>query len=133
MVHPDIVSQIINNRMYTMLSLMHQKLRDNGVKTIRFSAYPLDEFDVPVDNLDEVVYKGEVTYTRQVDPDYRYWSSENATDFTVDLVDPTWMDLCIATENSLDSIDNYHHIFLEGYWIHKDENGKVYLFPSLGS
>jgi len=78
---------------------------------VRYSAYKSDANDVPIDNLDEVAFKGSGVIIAEHDP---FWGGEASGDYQSKvLTDPTWLDLCVVTQEQMNHTKDGHHCFLE--------------------
>lgn len=83
---------------------------------VLYSCYPCDEDDVPVDNLDKVAVRGRVIVGRpSADGDAAYNSPV--------LLNPTWLQLCVQANASIEATGDYHHVFFEGLDPRKNLNG----------
>ena len=62
--------------------------------------------------LDEIAVKGRVRMIERVDA---FWTAdETARDYRSEiLVDPTWLDISIAANYMINTVRDFHHIFLE--------------------
>lgn len=88
---------------------------------VTYSAYELDEVGMPIDNLDEVPYKGTfVVVSEDHWGEFDYESNP--------ITDPTWLDLAVLANEAINVTGDEHHVFLEA--AHKKGN-KLYL--SFGS
>lgn len=67
-----------------------------------YSAYDYDEWDNPVDNLNEIPIKGKVVF----------FNSYETFDSGV-YENPTWLDICVIANRMIIETKDYHHIYLE--------------------
>lgn len=115
-----VASEAIYKRVYERL-----KIAGYQEPLLDYSAYKTDDNDVPLDNLDEVAVKGRVYiiadrnefYGGIESKDYRSW----------ELINPTWLDVCVCAEAAIRATNDHHHVFLEGLDLVGEEEGiKVY-------
>lgn len=76
-----------------------------------YSAYPTGEDDLPINNLDQVAFKG--TYRVDV-PGDSFFGNGNAYCHPHTMVDPTWLDLALAANMAILATGDEHHVFFEG-------------------
>lgn len=72
-----------------------------------YAAYPVDTDGVPIDNLDKVAVRGRVMVGRK-----RAREGNNYTSPV--LLDPTWLQLCVYANASIETMEDAHHVFFEG-------------------
>jgi len=81
-------------------------LKESYTHIVTYSAYETDDVGMPINNLDEVPYKG--TFTIAYDGgwgDNRYESDP--------ITDPTWLELAVFANTAIHVSGDDHHIFLE--------------------
>jgi len=82
---------------------------------------------LPIDNLDDIAFKG----TFRVKGNYHEFydgSGEGETYVSDPITDPTWLQLCVLANDSINTTRDYHHAFFEG----ANREGK-YLSLAFGS
>ena len=85
---------------------------------VQYSAYLLDDHNVPIDNLDEVAASGRVQFVRE--SSYLFGGQRSRKYISLVVENPTWLDVCrCAAESITVTLDN-HHVYLEGVEYLKD-------------
>lgn len=88
---------------------------DNQV-FVKYSAYKLNDDEVPINNLDEIAIAGKVRFYQKHDSffgeGYNYVNSE--------IENPTWIDVAVLANNMIHTTGDKHHKFLEGVKQDKD-------------
>jgi hypothetical protein len=87
-------------------------------KYVIYSAYDYDEWDIPIDNLDEIPIKGKVEFIGSL-------SFESGV-----FDNPTWLDICVIANRMIIETKDYHHIYLEDVDV-VDVNDKGYKIAKL--
>jgi hypothetical protein len=95
-----------------------------------YSAYEVDAEDVPVDNLDEVAYRGFIRFS---DPGSDYWAWQSSPWQSEVLEDPTWLDVCVVANDKIVRGGDRHHVFLEGIELGKIVKGVMQAKLQMGS
>lgn len=97
-----------------------------------YSAYEfeeLPEYELPVDNLDDVAFSGHVDRIRVLG--CAFFGNDSDYNVEVNLDDPTWLELAVHANAAIIKTEDYHHLFLEGY--HHYHNGEQVLELVFGS
>lgn len=115
-------------------------IRESGEQVhVIYSAYKMDERDVPVDDLDESPILGPVVFEQLSD-----WKGEEAEGYDRETWDdyrsgvadsPTWLTIAVFANRMIETTGDFHHVFLEGVMDtgRKTEDGvPIYSF-SMGS
>lgn len=88
------------------LAAGHKKIR------VIYSAYEVDWWDNPINNLKEVAVRGRVIL---IQPRSDFWGDSNGKNYVSKvLTDPTWLDVCVCANRSIFKTRDRHHVFLEG-------------------
>ncbi len=97
---------------------------------VRFSAYDSDEFDTPIDNLNEVALKGKVKFIDEGNfwegvGDGEYGESYKPYESGI-IENPTWLDVCVAANKMIQTTNDRHHVYVEQlYDVYQEEDGGV--------
>jgi hypothetical protein len=76
-----------------------------------YSAYSYHQDMMPIDNLEDIAFHGKIQIVHKHD---RNWDDENTGDWVSPiLLNPTWLDLCVAANSMIKHCGDTHHIFLE--------------------
>lgn len=87
-------------------------LKRNARVWVIYSAYKTADDDVPIDNLDDVAFVGQIQFAEGVN----YWN-EFPWESKV-LENPTWLDLCVVANDKIKTTKDRHHVYLEGISVH---------------
>ena len=77
---------------------------------VAYSAYPQDQNQLPIDNLDDVAVDGQVKFIQNYDP---FWGDGKDYESNV-IVNPTWMKVAQIAEEMIGVTKDRQHHFLEG-------------------
>ena len=77
-----------------------------GDYLVRYSCYDEDSEGVPIDNLDEIAFQGEVILEDEIE--------EVRSEKT--LTNPTWLDVCVEANDIIRRSGNTHHVWIEGLY-----------------
>jgi hypothetical protein len=81
-------------------------------RVVIFSAYPTDAEDLPVDNLDALAATGPCRFVAEVDP---FFGSADSRAYESPIVtDPSWADVTRLANDMIWTVDDRHHLYLEG-------------------
>jgi len=72
----------------------------------QLACYGEDSEGVPLDNLDEIAFQGEVILEDEI---------EEVRSNKV-LTNPTWLEVCIEANNIITRSGNHHHVWIEGLY-----------------
>jgi hypothetical protein len=89
---------------------------DGEVRVI-YAAYDEDADQLPVDNLDEVAYRGQIRFVETDPLDGERYESEV-------LSDPTWLQLALAANQMMVTLGYEDHVYLEGFEVIRRPKGK---------
>jgi len=110
---PDEFKQEIENRTATqsVYDAMYNQVEEDCEPPchIEFSAYPNDDNDVPINNLNDVAIKGRVVLM-----DDGHGGFDGGSYVSAIIEDPTWIQLCYLFNESVKITKDFHHRFLEG-------------------
>jgi len=82
-----------------------------------------DEYDIPINNLSEVILKGKV----------KFMNSDKTFESEI-IENPTWLDVVVIANRMIIETEDYHHIYFESlYDIYQDDNGVLIATLSMGS
>lgn len=98
-----------------------------GEAFVRFSAYPLDDDELPVDNLDEIAFSGRCKFVQPAG----LWS-DKAYESIVQ-INPTWLDVARLANDMIQITGNDHHVYLEGIGRVSSESDVTVLGFEMGS
>jgi len=105
-----------------MCTKIREAIGQPGLKrVVEYSCYKSSAIRLPIDNLDEVAFKGKIMFRdKPVEP----WSEEGAEDYVSRvLTDPTWLEMAVIANEMIHTIKNFRHVFFEGFEIVGEENG----------
>ena len=95
----------------------------SGKVFVSFSAYEVDEKEVPINNLTDIVVEGKVKF---ISPK-GIWRNEKYISKVVE--NPTWLDIAILANEMIQKTQDTHHVFLEDIEYVREENDmKIYDF-----
>lgn len=99
---------------------------DSGQEEVQviYSAYDSDENDIPINNLHEVAIKGACRLRG-----LSGWAGDGKDYLSPILYNPTWLEVCVHANRMIETTNDTHHVFLEGF---RKFRGKIYDF-SMGS
>ena len=113
-----------------ILNQMQDRIKDEILKDIinkpdydvflAYSAYHTDDDGNPIDNLDEIAVPGRAVVIAS-----GYKSGI--------LVDATWLDLSVVGDEMIKKTGDFHHVFLEGVQVERDDNGTKICWLVMGS
>ena len=90
-----------------------------------YSAYDSDENGDPINNLDDIAATGPVVFES---------NSYYGHDFSVRLIDPTWLDVAVVANDMIIETQDFHHIYLEGIMVIRGDHQDVsYATINMGS
>jgi hypothetical protein len=97
-----------------------------GHKEIRviYAAYSFDEFDTPIDNLDEVpvrgkaVFKDEGNFWENIEEKY----AKKYNPFKKIMDSPTWLEIAVAANEMILTTNDFHHVYLEDVRFNDDDD-----------
>lgn len=123
--------EVINN----MDKKITDAVKDDGQEKVfvQYSAYLFDEYDIPIDNLDEVPEKGMVRF---IDGGDKFgWKhdmdgTENPYNpFESVIMDsPTWLEIAVEANRMINTTYNSNHCYLEDIeWV-KDDDIMIFRF-----
>ena len=93
-----------------------------------YSAYEMDGDDLPVDNLDHVAIDGECRIVQKHDLLKGAWG-EGGSDFESETLNsPTWLELCVVANRMLDTLQDFHHCYLEDVAQADEQEGAVLIW-----
>jgi len=111
-----------------MNDMVKDALPDGEKMYVYYSAYKFSKTtDEPLNNLKQVAVRGKVMFIQDHD---EFWG-EGETYQSPVMENPTWLDLAVAANKMIQTVGDYHHIFLEAVVPRKTKplNGvKVYDF-----
>lgn len=103
-----------------------RRLKRGVAKLVIYSAYEVVD-DMPVNNLDDIAFKGTFVVTGDYD---KYWDGmggwhKAATGYQSEpktggayesytITDPTWLELAVLANECIISTNDLHHVFFEG-------------------
>jgi hypothetical protein len=100
-----------------------------GECLVRYSAFPSDEDDLPINNLQDIAIKGRVVIIQKYDS---FWGE--GKDFKSRVIEnPTWLDLTIEANTMIKTTGDSHHRYLEDFGVLYEKNGIRYIELSMGS
>jgi hypothetical protein len=86
-----------------------------------YSAYKTDQDRIPIDNLDEVAFEGKIRIREKKES---YWGDKNSEDYESRVLEnPTWLDLAVIANECIQTVRDFHHVFLEGFTVVGEEDG----------
>ena len=89
----------------------------DGEIHVIYSNYDEDKDDVPIDNLSEIAIKGKCVV---IDDSDSYWGGKSSKRYVSPILDnPTWLDLCVCSNQAIIETNDHHHVFLEGVDLNK--------------
>jgi len=111
-------------------SRVTEAVEKNGQKChVFYSAYKMDEEDLPIDNLDEIAIEGNVKFVEGGDTFFG-----NGKGYESDVFyNPTWLDVAVVANEMIIATGDFHHIFLEGLLRTPKEEGTKTVRFSMGS
>ena len=90
---------------------------------VRFSAYKIDENEIPINNLNDIVVNGKVKF---ISPK-NIWKNEKYTSVIVE--NPTWLDITVLANEMIIKTQDKHHIYLEDIeFVREEKDIKIYDF-----
>jgi len=91
------------------------KEKIKGKVVVKYSAYNTDSKGVPINNLDQVVFKGSIKFYHEWDSKlFEAMRIKGSRTYVSDTVtDPTYLDVCKLANDMLKETGNKHHVFLE--------------------
>jgi len=103
-----------------------------GVKrVVEYSAFKTDINKIPVDNLDEVAFRGKIRFVAKKED---YWSSEDSEDYISKVMtDPTWLEVAVLANEMILTVKDTHHVFLELFEVVREEDGVTVAEFGMGS
>lgn len=123
----DRADHAIDTRAANSSSDFLRVLKNGNRNAVIYSAYEIDENDLPIDNLDEVPFKG-TFIVKGLHMDYWDSDGDGETYHSNPITDPTWLQLTVLANDCVNTTRDYHHIFFEGV----NKEGK-YLTLAFGS
>jgi hypothetical protein len=93
-------------RLETMQTRIAEALHTAPI--VRFSAYKVDGHDLPIDNLNEIVFSGRCKFIQRKRP-WNIRSYESAI-----LTNPTWLAVAVLANEAILITEDTHHVYLEG-------------------
>jgi hypothetical protein len=96
---------------------------------VQFSAYELDDQELPIDNLDKVAVEGRCIFVQECDPHIGNGKNYVSGEY----VNPTWIQVCWIANEMIQVTDNRHAIFLEGVSVLREQNGVKIVDLDMGS
>ena len=118
----DRIGKAVMNPGKTQKERFVNALKEDHRFIVTYSAYELDTYGMPSDNLNEVPHKGTFTVVSE-----DYWGSGPVYE-SDPITNPTWLELCVLANAAINITGDDHHVFLEA--ANRKEN-KLYL--SFGS
>lgn len=105
MSYQEIIEQI-DNKVNTAIEKLHEE------KSVVYSAYEEDNWGNPIDNLDDIPFKGKIQF---VDED---------EDFRSEIFDsPTWLQIAIVANQMINKTRNFHHRHFEDFDVFCNKDG----------
>lgn len=103
-----------------MDNIIEQAIRATGYDSeihVIYSAYESDEDGVPINNLAEIAIKGKCVV---IDHPDEFWGGQSAQLYVSPVLEnPTWLDLCVCSNQSILKTNDHHHVFLEAVNLNK--------------
>lgn len=96
--------------------------KGNEERNIVYSAYDVDEFDVPINNLNEVPVKGKIKFVNED----KTWESEIYDS-------PTWLQIAVIANEMINETQDYMHVYLEDIDVIKNNGDFVVARFFMGS
>jgi len=120
------------NKYSERINAMHDKIREvlgTDELVVYYSAYNTRN-DLPVNNLNRVVFKGKGVLVGKNDS---FWGE--GSDYESDVIEnPTWLQIAVLTNAMIKKTGDYHHSFLEGITRTKENRNGVTVFSfAMGS
>ena len=110
---------------------IEKALGDDVKRFVNYSAYKTDKDRIPINNLDEIAFEGKIRFREKRDP---LWSSQHGADFESQvLINPTWLDLAVVANKMIETVRDFHHVFLELIEIKGEEDGVTIAEFGMGS
>lgn len=101
-----------NAKYSNALDEMHNLIEENvnGKMLVFYSAYIIDDNELPVNNLNEVAIVGSGRFVAE----YNDFYADEGTDYISDLItNPTWLDVAILANDMIKTTGDNTHIYLE--------------------
>ncbi len=111
------------NKMEDKVNEACKKAKEHGRIDVIYSTYEFDQYDTPIDNLDDVPLKGKVKF---VDADalkegnfFDFMYVDNPEDnpykpFVSKVMDsPTWLEIAVLANEMIQVTYDRHHVYLE--------------------
>lgn len=96
----------------------------DGDYLVRFACYGEDSEGIPVDNLDEIAFHGQVILEDEIE--------EVRSDKV--LTNPTWLEVCVEANNIIQRSGNAHHVWIEGlYRMNGEDEAPAIMALNFGS
>jgi hypothetical protein len=113
------------------LTAIEQRLKKAiiGKVLVNYSAYPTDDDDLPLDNLDEVAVEGRCRFVQQLDPEW----GDGKHYMGPEVENPTWITVAILANEMIAVTGDHQHVFLEGVTILSEQSGVKIMEFVMGS
>lgn len=89
---------------------------------VMYSAYDFDQWETPIDNLDEVPVKGKIRF-----------ESEDGEWKSGVLESPTWLEITVVANHMIIETGDYHHVYVEDFDVIANEDGIMIARLFMGS
>lgn len=109
-----------------------ERVKKDGSKYyVIFCACEYDENDNPIDNLDKVAIVGKCIFYSERD---EFYGGKKSEDYISPIIsNPTWLDLCVFANQSIEKTRDIHHVFFEDFAEDKSEELKKIIEASIGT
>ena len=97
-----------------------------GKPLVHYSAYKLDEYGLPINNLHEKAIDGKAVVRLRHSGGGKDWESEV-------MHDPTWLDLTIVANQVIRLTRDYRHVYFECFSVSESDDGIQRLSLFMGS
>jgi hypothetical protein len=101
---------------------------------VRYAACEFDEWDIPIDNLNDIPLEGKVKFNDQGDF-FDFRGDESIYEaFESEVIDsPTWLDIAVVANAMIQKTNDRHHKYLEMITDIHDEDGVMIATLNMGS
>ena len=100
-----------------------------GKCRVEYSAYPTDDNELPVDNLDDRAIDGRCRFVQEHDPSF----GKGDDYLSREVANPTWLEVAVLANEMIEVTGDHHHVFLEGLTILGEEMGLKIVQFEMGS
>jgi hypothetical protein len=108
--YQDVIDQIDKNVEQAIKEAAFGKMYSE--KRVIYTAYEMDEYDIPISNLDEVPVKGKIKFV-----------SEDGEWHSPVLDSPTWLQIAVYANAMLIATDEFYFKYFDDFEVVDNENG----------